>query len=325
MWGREVDGSWEWHSNIPSLKAPGPGLVTYYKYLERKLVKNAEDRANLRLRTGDFTRTEIGQIFRKHFEIHLARLSWQHDWLTSRDKVLTMDGQDGKPYHYILPSVYKLIHHLSNSKRDFSIIIRTYGRDGNNVLSSLRCGLRGHHPSFSSPQYIPVNKIPGTITRYKDSFQLNTFKPKREQEIDESLARERDMYRLMCSSQGISGFVDDFHAWQGNDYNHKYGKPMWIDIDDNSHHHIFFDDNFRADEEDSILDVRMFPRDNPAMAESLSYAQLSDLEEVFLVQADLLESIADEDYFIKTVQKCEENYAQILNSGMLGRQRPGVN
>ncbi|XP_012937404.1 uncharacterized protein LOC101848656 [Aplysia californica] len=317
VWGSEVKGEWKWHSNIPTLKSPTPGLVTYYKYLERKLVKNTADRAMLRLQTGDFTRTPLGKIFRKHFEIHLARLSWQHDWETSRDKVLTMDGRDGRPYHYILPSVYKLLHHLVATKRDFAIIIRTYGRDANNVLSSLHYGLRGHHPAFRSPLYIPVDKTPGTIKRSGNSFELKTFATKREQEIHQLLTHERDIYRLMCASKGISGYVDDFLAWQDNNYNHTSGKPIWIDPSDHRHHHIFFDDNFRADDEDSILDVRMFRKENPGKAESLSHAELVDLEEVCLVQADLLESIADEDYFIKTVQKCEENYARMVMGGEL--------
>ncbi|GFS20616.1 hypothetical protein ElyMa_005060900 [Elysia marginata] len=323
-WGSEVDGQWTWHSNIPSLKSPQPGLMTYYKYLEGKLVKNTEDRANLRLQTGDFVHTPLGKIFQKDFYIHLARLAWPYDQCATRDKVLTMAGRDATPYHYILPGVYKLLHHLTTSQRDFAVVIRTYGRDGPNVLSSLNYSVNGHHPEVPTPIKIKVHKTPGIIKRRSDNaFELQTYKCRDGtgsgmcSEINQLLSHERDMYRMMNASQGISGYVDDFYYWQGHQYFHWAGKPLWLDPSDKRHHHIFFDDNFRADDEDSIVDVRVFKTEKSHEARSLGLSEVALLENACVVQADLLESIADEDYFLRMVRECEEKYAHLIWSGQL--------
>lgn len=314
VWGSEVDGEWKWHSAHPSLKSPAPGLSTYYKYLEKKLVKNTTDRVNLRLQTGDFAYTALGKCFRKHFDVHLQRLSWQYGTSASHDKVLTMAGRDGKSYHYILPSVYKLLHHLTNEKRDFAVVIRTYGRDAPNALSSLSNGIRGTHPGFTKPLNIKVCKNPGKINRKRNEFELLTCSWEDRGEVPGTLKREEDIYHHLSSSQGIVGYVDDFLYWQKKNYDHAAGKPMWIDPHDQRHHHIFFDDNFRADDEDSIIDVRVFNNDNPRTSRSLEHSELVHLEDVFLVQADLLQSINDEEYFIHKIETCERNFENFRTS-----------
>ncbi|CAL1526258.1 unnamed protein product [Lymnaea stagnalis] len=315
VWGSENNGEWAWHSQVPSLKPPGKGLCTYYKFLEKKLVKNPTDRVKLRLQTGDFVHRPDGRQFQEHFDTHLARLLWDYDTETSRDKVLTMSGKDGQPYHYILPSVYKLILHLAERKRDFAIVIRTYGRDAPNVLSSLKYGLRGNHPAFRRSLNIKVHANPGVIKRDAVNFELINYKPTGGQDVQQKLVHERDIYRALCASHGISGYVDDFHFWQVNNYDHGAGKPFWLDLGDRRHHHIFFDDNFRADDEDSIVDVRLFTKENNTTAVSLGHDEVARLEDVCLVQADLLSSINDEDYFIRMTNKCEENYFSLIQSG----------
>lgn len=317
MWGSVSNSQWKWFSSAPSLKSPAQGLCTYYKYLEKNLVKNPTDRVNLRLQTGDFAYTELGSCFREHFDAHLDRLWWDYATEVSHDKVLTMSGRDGKPYHYILPSVYRLLQRLTEQRREFAIILRTYGRDAPNVLSSLKYGLRGHHPAFQTPFGINICSHPGKINREQNKFELLTCMQTEENETPRSLTQEADIYRHLCSSQGITGFVDDFLFWQNNNYDHAAGKPMWIDPYDHQHHHIFFDDNFRADDEDSIIDVRMFNNDSDRTSRSLEHSEIGQLEDVFVVQADLLESINDEDYFVRKTELCEQNFSQMIQSGKL--------
>lgn len=316
VWGKDKNGVWEWHSDVPSLKAPVAGLRTYYKFLERKLVKNQDDRVRLRLTTGDFVHTPRGQQFQKHFNVHLARLEWKYPH-ESMDKVLTMSGKDGRPYHYILPSFYKLLQYLTFNKREFAIVLRTYGRDADNVLSSLQYGTQGNHPAFRAPLNLPVLKKPGIINRWGNSFSLRSFKSSNHSETQHMLTHERDIYRHLSTSRGITGYVDDFCAWQNHNYYHKCGKPFWIDTSDTRHHHIFFDDNFRSDDEDSIIDVRLFSKDVPGPASSLNHVETQRFENACMVQADLLESIADESYFIRMVRMCENNYSLLLQEGRL--------
>ncbi|KAH9504781.1 hypothetical protein Btru_061945 [Bulinus truncatus] len=317
VWGKEENDRWILHSDKPSISIPKKGLCTYYKYLEKRLVKNPKDRANLRHQTGDFVHTPQGEKFKEHFDKHMELLLWNHEPETTRDKVLTMSGKDGRQYHYILPSVYKLIIYLVENKRDFSIVIRTYGQDARNVLAALKYGLRRKHPSFWKYINIKVNTTPGVIRRNNGAIELQTFKPGGGQDVLQKLVYERDIYRKLCTSQGISGYVDDFMFWQKRNYDHAAGKPFWIDLNDQRHHHIFFDDNFRAHDEDSIIDVRKFTREDPSVAVSMEHEEVARLENVCLVQANLLSSIEDEDYFIRMTNLCEQNFFSMVQAGEL--------
>ncbi len=65
VWGVETaTGGWEWKSGTPSLTPPTPDCMTYYKYMEKHLVKKPSDRAMLRRVTGDFTQEAIGECQR---------------------------------------------------------------------------------------------------------------------------------------------------------------------------------------------------------------------------------------------------------------------
>lgn len=75
------------------------------------------DRQLLRERTGFFTEEDIGRRFRSYFDTHLALLKWGHKYVAARDGNLTMLGSDNQPYHYILPSLYRLFHFLTATNR----------------------------------------------------------------------------------------------------------------------------------------------------------------------------------------------------------------
>ena len=70
-WGFPTADGWRWCSDTPSLKRPQKGAVTYYKYLEDRLVDERSDRTRLRKETGGFTQAEIGRRFQPYFAKHL--------------------------------------------------------------------------------------------------------------------------------------------------------------------------------------------------------------------------------------------------------------
>ena len=257
-----------------------------------------------------------------------------------------MKGEDGNLYHYILPSFFKLLNFLHNTGREHSIIIRTYGLDAPNVLRAIEHTNRGNHPGF--PQSIPqeVKLTPGRLTRYEGgSFKcevINNPIIRDQEKFRENYSRcrsdqvrrsssvcsassdvyneENEIYEMMCSTDGVCGFVDDFKFWQDHDYHHTSGKPFWIDLSDPTVHHVIFDDNIRVTDEDSIVDVRVLQkpseRENPGVWSSLESKQIQKLEDVCLVQADLLQSTENEDYFIEKILKCESNYGYLLSEGL---------
>ncbi len=60
VWGTETAGGWEWASSEPSLTQPTPDSITYYKHMEKQIVRTPSDRGVLRRRMGDFTQEEGG-------------------------------------------------------------------------------------------------------------------------------------------------------------------------------------------------------------------------------------------------------------------------
>ncbi|XP_045164678.1 uncharacterized protein LOC123528768 [Mercenaria mercenaria] len=311
VWGNESpDGNWVWHSDQLSLTPPAENVVTFYKYLEKKFVKNTTDRTQLRLATGDFSQSDIGKSFQPHFQNHLELLKWRHDFEKDTHNCLTMSGKDGQQYNYIVPALYKCIHHLVESKRDFAIVFRTFGLDAPNVITSLEHGLKGNHPGYQKPVHLKVNRDVGTVKRSDD--EPTVFTVIGEDEKTENYVGDRSIYDMLSSSVGISGFRDDVHYWLENSYHHETSKPHIIDPFDQNVHHIFFDDNYRAYEDDSIIDVRLFESRDAKEARSLTKAEVAQFDNVCLVQADLIKCIEDENYYRDRIQECESNYSIFL-------------
>ena len=255
--------------------------------------------------------------------------------------MLTMTAersQGRKAYHYILPSFVKLIYHLQEQGRRFSIVIRTYGMDAPNVLASIRHIVRGNHPEYSTAIPIQVNTVPGCISRsgpcpsssriHDQNVDIEsqtiitcTVKPDPKlsnpalstvsDQPDVVFETDLDIYRFLSGVEGVCGFVDDFDHWQRHGYSHFAGKPLWIDPTDPEVHHIFFDDNIRVTDSDSIVDIRVLDQ---LTARSLELDEISRYEDACLVQADLLQSTEHLDYFIQKVAQCEAKYSELVQA-----------
>ena len=309
MWGKQTDMGWQWYSDMPSLRCPHPDAQTYYKYLERQIVHVPSDRVRLRRVTGDFTQEDIGRRFSKYFHTTLEHLAWRH-LEGRRNTALTVKGKDGTPYHYILPAVYKLIHHLHRTKREFSVIVRTFGRDAHNVLQAMKVTMQGNHPEFPEKLPVEVNTNFGKIIRTDDTMTMQI-------PSDQGTAvlhNERTISNHLSATKGISAFVDDFIHWQSNDYSYLCAKPLWVDPNDKKVQHIFFDDNIRITDADNIVDVRFFDSADSDKARSLTGEEMEKFENMCLVQSNLLESASDNDYFINKVDVCERLYDDFMQS-----------
>lgn len=140
------------------------------------MVKTPLDRVALRLAVGDFVLTDMGASFVDYYTKHLKLLEWHHQ----PDSRMTLQGSNGKNYHYILPAVYHLIQHLHDTNRDFNLVIRTYGLDCGNVLNSISHTIKsGQHPQFPNIPRLKLHAHPGSISR-GDHIRLQVsrrFKP----------------------------------------------------------------------------------------------------------------------------------------------------
>ena len=238
------------------------------------------------------------------------------------DEKLTMKGKSGVRYHYILPAFFHLLRHLRRTSRDFTVVLRTYGKDADNVLRSIEHALAGNHPNVTTPLPITVNIHPGRVRR-NDSGDVE-FHVRSPDGLGRTVYdRCRDVYEHLNRQTGICGFVDDFYHWRGHGFHHGSGKPLWIDPRDHSVQHLFFDDNIRVSDVDNIVDLRMFEPDGVSTRQ-LSVDETAIFEDMYLVQNDLLQAAEDVEYFVRKVERCEEKYDRFLAKRQVRQHSNGV-
>lgn len=65
------------------------------------------------------------------------------------DRELVIKGEDGRLYHWILPSFFQLLKDLAHEGREFAVVFRTFGSDLPRVLRVVQKALNdGAHPLF---------------------------------------------------------------------------------------------------------------------------------------------------------------------------------
>ncbi|XP_056357807.1 uncharacterized protein LOC130258449 isoform X2 [Oenanthe melanoleuca] len=280
-------GEWEWVSDCPSLGPPCPGALSYYS-------RHGRDPA--------FTEAGPGRRFRDLHARHLRLLEWPG----RPQDALSVTGEPGKRYHLILPSFFRLLETLHRDGRAFAVVFRTFGTDLPRALQAVSSALDGQHPQFPALRdlALPVDLTPGQIRCSKREVVLTRGAERLATRED-----RRKLYNYFSSFEGIGGFQDHFDWWAKNQFSSQGGKPLWIDPHDPDIHHIFIDDNIRLDDGDTIVHPQVFSEQGSSSPRSVP---TSELYNICLVQTNLLEAIADEDYFLRCVRRCEENYDRYL-------------
>lgn len=110
----------------------------------------------------------------------------------------------------------------------------------------------GKHRHFRDLKPVKINPSVGQIKRHSNG----TITLHMDNEV---YSTDAAIYAKLCSLEGISAIRDDFAYWQANDYMCYAAKPLWIDLNDQEHHHIIFDDNIRLDStiDDCIVNIRL--------------------------------------------------------------------
>lgn len=69
-------------------------------------------------------------------------------------------GEDGRLYHWILPSFFQLLKDLAHEGQEFAIVFRTFGSDLRRVLRVVQKALNdGAHPLFPDLPDLKVSTI----------------------------------------------------------------------------------------------------------------------------------------------------------------------
>uniref|UniRef100_A0A8C1SNW1 Si:dkey-32e6.3 n=1 Tax=Cyprinus carpio TaxID=7962 RepID=A0A8C1SNW1_CYPCA len=292
-WGRVKKGKWEWLSEAPSLLQPCEGAITYYTQFGR---------------VAGFTTVGPGRRFRRVLEEHLDLLRWPSD--IPADKELSVKGEDGKLYHWILPSFFQMLQDLSSQGLEFSILFRTFGSDLPRVLNAVRRAVeQGSHPLFPN---LPALKLRVNVTAGHIKCSSKGATLIRGEDHVSTRDGEQQVYQYLSSAEGLGGFQDNFDWWAQNTYSILGGKPLWIDPFDHKVQHIFIDDNIRQNDEDTIVHPKVFLDPEGCQTRTASTSELYDL---CLVQNNLLKAISEPGYFTRRIQICMENYEGNIQKG----------
>lgn len=313
-WGKDHEG--EWHSSMGELSSVPRDVddVSFYKFEEKRLLRQiSRDRSALRYHLTSFTDRPQGTDFKPYLNTLLEKLRWKLPYDESIHKETTVPGTKSNRFHFILPSFYKLLNVLVEEKRDFTVIFRTFGSDAKSVLNSIKVAIACNMPFCQNLDGL-LHRVSEDVYILRRETGSETFKFVSE-DVDryekcECSKTDQEMYSEFTNMSGISAVQDDVEDWYHHNFDPTRGKPLWIDKSDLNTHHIFFDDNLRPGNADSIVNLRVRESTN-------SFRDVATVDEYKFVNTNIVpvvfsDAILDEDYFVKKVNFCEENYSEFL-------------
>lgn len=330
LWGKEInENEWVWLSTEPQLYKPRnePDAMTFFKYLEKKIVKSPEDRVELKTRTCRFVYEEPGIMFREFFDLYLNKLIYSSN--TENGEQYCLDDNNNLPpntipdsdattntlYHLILPDFFDLIRRLQKDNRTFAIILRTMGIDSQSFLDTITPIIEGKHRDFKDIKPIRINHNVGQIKRdVNDKIELH---------MDNEVYSDDDaIYAKLCSLEGINAIRDDFAHWQMCDYECYAAKPLWINLQDNLHQHILFDDNIRLDAvDDCIVNIRLSNFLSNDTYENVEFNSYKLFEKSSILQPNLIELLnphlkldSQENHYFKKIRNAELVYHRLITN-----------
>ncbi|XP_018645586.1 RWD domain-containing protein, putative [Schistosoma mansoni] len=282
------------------IRQPIPNSISIYKLLEKQIVKLTSDRGRIRKYLGNFTQTPEGLPFRQLFNEHLEMLKLTplesnnspyclcvnsgktttnttdttnttthttnnttdttHTTDTTNTTNTTTNNNDDEYYHYLMPAFYRLLTWLIETKRQFAIFIRTYGKDGEHILSAIEAYIHGKHSQEKAPinakQFLPIDYTKWYLKRseHEPMFQLlkeihNDHDPNDDKQLINISKDPYEIYQIWSKQIGVINITDDFMYWKQHNYHYKSSKPLWFNPNDKYIQHILFDDNIRFEED----------------------------------------------------------------------------
>ncbi|KAG2385469.1 hypothetical protein C9374_003284 [Naegleria lovaniensis] len=335
-----------------SLEIPsGKKIINYYDYIEKVLYPYPEHdesvpleerkRINGRIKeertkmVKNFTRCKMADDFLDD----IARLKKELIRKSSKQQGITLETAKASDYVNIVPAFFEVLLELFKRKRDFQLIIRTYGslKDISSVIKEINTFCRGEHidyPLSNEEREFFKNKqidmdqdhAVGHIYRNDETtchLIENSLEFKQEMlkfaPIDQMTFSEKEhvisgfenIYKniIEVSKYGQTRLIRDFYYWWNvNNEKTSAGKIFLVDEKDTSCFQIFFDDNVASNSDfpiKGILDLR-----NPHSGKTLD-------QELYLhvhtVQAYAFDFITNRNYYIEKIDRAELLKKKMLN------------
>eukprot|EP00657_Telonema_sp_P-1_P009660 TRINITY_DN3901_c0_g1_i1.p1 TRINITY_DN3901_c0_g1~~TRINITY_DN3901_c0_g1_i1.p1 ORF type:complete len:308 (+),score=63.24 TRINITY_DN3901_c0_g1_i1:64-987(+) len=241
-----------------------------------------------------------GQGYRHLHQQMKQALEWPAD--THPDPRLCHDGKR----HFIVPAFFHTISELSRRGREFTLVIRTYGTDMQDILSALNAYAQGKHV-FEAVHQVGIGEEHVWRGRYNPtdgSFGLHPTTQAQEGIITDE---NRVIEVIQATEDGpiaARAVQDDYRWWRDCGYTPSAGKPMWLTHSDHNCHHIFFDDNIHNIPSDSIVAVRA-RQTSSCQFVPLGGEETIALHGVHLVGGPTIEPILNRNYFLEKIDACE--------------------
>lgn len=248
------------------------------------------------------------------------------------------------PFYRMIPSFFYTLVKLQEMKRDYTLVLRTFGSDLDDVALALNDFANGKHPHY--PSFREPKLMLGTSQMFRGRYRCQSSND----DDDDSLLNSppRSIYDLWewngdfdssgCTSKrrmiasgdekvlkkiehlSVCGIQDDYLYWDANHNAPSCGKPVWIhpskvngDGDGNvnggsngSYHHLFFDDNIHNDATDSIVAVRAWDEIGNCW-KSLSGEETIQQHGKYVVRVPTIAAILQQDWFLQQIALAELN------------------
>ena len=344
VWGIENENTneWVWRCDEPQINKPPnePYAISYFKYLEKKIVKSPEDRAELKKRTCQFVYNEPGSKFREFFDFYLESLIYDFglrgkrsskqeenlsnddlnslnffDWTKLPSNTIRAGDPENKSlYHLILPDFFDMMRRFQKEKRQFCIILRTMGIESASFLNTVRSVFEADHKYFPDLKPMSINPNIGHIKRsLSDQIEL---------EMDgEVYYTDEAIYKKLTSLEGVNAIRDDFAYWQKNCYECYSAKPLWINLLDQENQHIIFDDNIRLDSIDDCIANLRLTNSTVKEYENVHFDCYNIFDKSSIIQPNLIHllnplqmSDSTKSYYYERIKKAEKVYDLILEN-----------
>ncbi len=250
-------------------------------------------RTSFRKRAKQFTMlNQDGEIYHRLYE-HLKLQIPTHEMTSEVSHAVVghndenhSDLPSSHPFFRMIPSFFHTLVKLQEEGRDYTLVLRTFGSDLEDIalaVTDFACGKHPLFPNFYEPKLVldQKNLFKGRWRRsvgdscIDDNDDIKTDSPvssvydllpwKYDENVSNDVAikaiasGDEQVMNIIHKSNFI-GINDDYHYWDINNNAPWAAKPVWItescENGRKKYHHIFFDDNIHNDANDSIVAVR---------------------------------------------------------------------
>ena len=221
------------------------------------------------------------------------------------------DIPSSHPFYRMIPSFFYTLVKLKEFGKDFTLVLRTFGSDLDDIALALRDFANGKHPHF--PDFRDPSLALNECNMFRGRYRRKMIIPDNSSSDsiydliswnDQPIATGDDELLDVIESLNICGIQDDYEYWDANGNSPMAGKPCWIrsNGDDTSSpktHHLFFDDNIHNDENDSIVALRSQGCDG--RWGSLSGHDIIQMQGKYLIRVPTIAAILQKDWFLKQI------------------------